>query len=109
MGLTAGQLKKSGFEAVCHSVFTVSVPTEPNKDSARIELTLKVVESRPSPVGYEQFSLLFQGPPQPVLPQSIYRFAHERVGEVDLFMVPIDRNAQGIQYEVCVSRSVEGG
>lgn len=35
------------------------------------------------------FSLLFHGPLQPVLPQGIHRLEHERLGALDLFIVPI--------------------
>lgn len=35
------------------------------------------------------FSVVFHGPPGPVLPQGIYRFEHERLGVMDLFIVPV--------------------
>lgn len=45
------------------------------------------------------FSLVFLGPPQTILPQRIYRIAHATLGEFDLFLVPIGRDASGVQYE----------
>lgn len=45
------------------------------------------------------FSLVFLGPPTPILPQQIYRLSHETIGTFDLFLVPIGRAAGGIRYE----------
>ena len=33
--------------------------------------------------------LVFQGGPNPPLPQRIYRVEHEKLGELDVFLVPI--------------------
>ena len=41
------------------------------------------------PGGRAPFSLVFRGGPNPPLPQSIYRVEHEKLGELDLFVVPI--------------------
>jgi hypothetical protein len=45
------------------------------------------------------FSLLFLGRSQAVLPQSIYRFQHETLGELEIFIVPVGRTAEGVTYE----------
>jgi len=53
---------------------------------------------------FEGFSLLFNGPADLPLAQRTYRFAHERLGSFDLFIVPVsaDRNAR--QYEAVFNR-----
>ena len=104
MELTVEQLKKSGFEAACNSAFLVSVIEQP---TTTFPLMLTTLTSRPAPPGIEQFSMLFTGPPEPVLPQGTYRFVHDDLGELPLFMVPIGKNSERVQYEVCVSRSLE--
>lgn len=43
----------------------------------------------------QPFSLLFRGPAEPVLPQAIYRIEHPRLGELDLFLVPIGPEPDG--------------
>ena len=48
----------------------------------------------------EPFSLILSGPPAPFLPQGSYRVQHPRLGPLDLFLVPIARNASAAQYEV---------
>jgi hypothetical protein len=45
------------------------------------------------------FSLLFLGPADPVLPQRIYRLAHDTVGEIEIFIVPVGRDESGTTYE----------
>ena len=47
----------------------------------------------------EAFSLLFRGPIDPMLPQATYRLANDRVGEVDIFLVPVAQTAGGTDYE----------
>ena len=49
--------------------------------------------------GREQFSLHFLGPRDPVLPQMIYRLENPRMGVLEIFLVPIARDASGVTYE----------
>jgi hypothetical protein len=46
-----------------------------------------------------QFSLVFHGPAEPVLPQAIYGVDHEELGHLDLFLVPIGAAAGAMRYE----------
>lgn len=45
------------------------------------------------------FSVIFRGPPTPVLPQRIYRIENDSMGTFDLFIVPIGPDESGMQYE----------
>lgn len=47
----------------------------------------------------QPFSLYFRGPRQPVLPQQIYRLEHDRMGTMEVFLVPIGPDGQGMGYE----------
>lgn len=104
MELDIEQLKKSGFDAALNSTFLVSMPDQPESSQP---FTLTEVKSRPAPAGFEQYSLLFLGAIEPLLPQGTYIFAHANLGELSLFIVPIGKNREGVQYEVCISRSTE--
>jgi hypothetical protein len=53
----------------------------------------------PSTVRRRPFSLLFRGEPGLALPQRIYRLEHERLGAHDIFLVPIQPDAEGTQFE----------
>lgn len=50
-----------------------------------------------------QFSIVFRGPPEPVLPQSTYRIQHPKLGRRDLFIVPIGPDQMGMRYEAVFS------
>jgi hypothetical protein len=49
--------------------------------------------------GMERFSLIFRGPSDIFVPQNIYRLAHEQMGELDIFLVPIAPESDGFRYE----------
>ena len=49
--------------------------------------------------GMERFSVFFDGPGEIRLPQQTFRMHHERMGEFDLFLVPVSGDASGFRYE----------
>ncbi len=49
--------------------------------------------------GMERFSVFFAGPGDPFLPQKVYGLEHERMGEFELFLVPIAGDERGYRYE----------
>ncbi len=51
------------------------------------------------PGGRQPFSLLFRAPPDALFPQMIYRIEHDRMGALDLFLVPIGPDQHGMVYE----------
>lgn len=46
-----------------------------------------------------QFSLVFRGPQAPVLPQHTYQLTHADLGELELFLVALGPDAEGMLYE----------
>lgn len=68
-----------------------------------IDLTLVDVEARPSEAheeaGMERFSVFFLGSREFLLSQATYRLAHPRMGEFELFLVPISQDENGFRYE----------
>jgi hypothetical protein len=56
-------------------------------------LELQLVEATAQPYGRPgqraPFTLLFHGPPSPILPQAIYSFEHPSLGRLEVFIVPI--------------------
>jgi hypothetical protein len=52
----------------------------------------------------EQFSAVFRGALNFFLQQSIHHLEHERLGALDLFLVPIAREADGFRYEAVFNR-----
>jgi hypothetical protein len=47
----------------------------------------------------EPFSLVFRGPLEPVLPQRIYRLEHGGLGTLEIFLVPVGSDKDGMCYE----------
>lgn len=68
-----------------------------------LELELVEVKGRQiSPAeqqGWERFSLYFNGPADIYMPQQIYTLEHEHMGVFDIFLVPVERAANGLRYE----------
>jgi hypothetical protein len=70
---------------------------------AVLELTLAQVERMPEEWGNadrrEPFSVLFTGPPEHLLPQSIWPLDHEEIGRIELFLVPMEPKDGVARYE----------
>jgi hypothetical protein len=45
------------------------------------------------------FRLMFRGPGERALPQRIYRLRHDALGAMEIFIVPVGRDAGGVHYE----------
>jgi len=58
---------------------------------------------RPGPTGRLPFSLEFEGPAGAVMPQGAYCVAHDELGAVELFLVPVAADADGVRYEAVFS------
>ena len=91
------------FAACVTQTFTImdgpgeSVPAEP------VRLDLAEVGTRggfdPARQARQGFTLLFHGPLEPVLQQRIHRVSNESLGELELFLVPVGCEADGMRYE----------
>jgi hypothetical protein len=51
-----------------------------------------------------RFSACFRGPLEHFLPQSTYRLEHEGLGGVEIFIVPLRKDGEGIYYEAVFNR-----
>jgi len=81
------------FEPLVGSAFQISEP-------AAVELVLAEAASAGEwPGGREPFRLHFRGPREPLLPQSIYRLEHAELGALEIFVVPVGRDAESTTYE----------
>lgn len=76
-------------------------------DSQTAELELISVTDVGSSPRQAQFSLVFKGPLQGPAAQNIFTLEHEKLGALDLFLVPIARDKDGIRYEAVFNRMLE--
>ena len=68
------------------------------------ELRLKGVTAGASNPGYEVFSLVLRGPADRFLPQSIHKLDHDRLGSLEIFLVPVGQDQEGYEYEAVFNR-----
>lgn len=67
---------------------------------AALELVLESATAAGEwPGGRDPFSLIFVGPDEPLLPQAIYELRHESLGVLQIFVVPVARDAVGVRYQ----------
>lgn len=71
-----------------------------HRDDGELPFVLERVEPlRRRRDGREPFALLFRGPAHTPLPQQVHRFVHPELGELDIFVVPVEVTADGLGYE----------
>ncbi len=88
------KLHKESFDGLLHETFHVDVP-----GSAGLDLELVDVFEGFHTARQESFSVFFRGPASPLMGQGMYHLCGDRLGELDLFLVPIGRDPEGCQYE----------
>lgn len=96
------RLSKDDFARNLNTAFECSVAPDQCVSLQLIQLR----EGKSSP-HQEQFALLFQGPLELLLPQRMYPFRHEVLGEFELFIVPVGKDAQGFHYEAMFNRLLQ--
>jgi hypothetical protein len=81
--------------------FDVSAGEGPSVPMVLIEATESSEPGGQGPDGQQraQFSLVFRGPATQFLPQRTYAITHAALGELDLFLVPLGPDAEGMRYE----------
>lgn len=85
------------FEPLVGDAFAVAIDAA---GARSIEFVLASATSAGDwPGGRQPFSLVFRGPPEPLLPQAIYALQHAGVGALEIFVVPIARDAEGVSYQ----------
>jgi hypothetical protein len=95
----SSHLNSKSFAECLHTGFEVHLSPD-----QRVTCELIEVKERHDAPHLEQFSLLFRGPVTPVLSQRIHTLQHERLGQVELFLVPLGPDGQGMTYEVIFNR-----
>ena len=63
--------------------------------------------SKPAAPFQESFSLIFNGPKDRLLQQSIYLFEHDAAGRFDLFIVPVGQANGSFQYQAVFNRLIK--
>ena len=96
-------LSKDRFTQHLKSTFRISDESSPTVLDVQL---IEVCEGR-STERFEQFSVLFTGPKEPLLEQGTYRLEHAAMGSFDLFIVPISSDEGGTVYEAVFCRKLQ--
>ena len=96
---TTEDLSREALVANLNSKFLMAFP-----DAEPLELELINVVEHPSAPGQEQFSAIFRAPLNAPVAQGIYQLEHAQFGTFGIFLVPIGRDQQGVQYEAFFNR-----
>ena len=97
-------LHKESFAACLNAEFQVV-----ERDSAAFALRLSEVSDGLSTPRQEAFSVIFRGPLDRFIQQGTYQLRNEKLGELQLFLVPIARDNDGYQYEAVFNRLIQPG
>lgn len=93
------KLTKTALEACLHSGFRFEPKSSDPFDARLIEVTGLTKNKTGTADGRAPFSAVFCGPKGLHVPQGTYRFEHDRLGRVELFIVPIGPNDEGMCFE----------
>ena len=95
-------LKKSSFDPHLNSKFEVLTEAEGLVEVELVEVTEHKYENM------ETFSVLFKGPKEKFFDQKLYKVDHAKMGEIELFLVPVVNQKQdAFYYEAVFNRLKE--
>jgi hypothetical protein len=94
-----GRLEHAAFFGNLNSTFRLQVE---GSDWVDVEL-VEVSELNTTP-RQEIFSIVFRCRSSVIFPQRIYRLEHDKMGQFDLFLVPIRKDNQSVDYEAVFNR-----
>lgn len=88
------------FETRVGEQFVVSAEGVPAVAMELVEATEATEHGGTGPEGQQrlQFSLLFAGPFDPLLPQAVYAIDHDALGRLELFLVPAGPDDGAMRY-----------
>ena len=91
------ELRLEDFQACMNQPFLCDL------EETSLEVTLVEAVALPpkesEEVRREPFSLLFQGPEEPILAQQTVQLKNDQLGAVLIFLVPLGPKGDGMQYE----------
>jgi hypothetical protein len=93
--MTLDQMTDDTFRPLREQVFHVTASSGQRMDVSLIEVNSATHQG----AGRQQFSLIFRGPGDPVWPQGIYCVENDALGKLDIFLVPVARTSDHVDYE----------
>jgi len=95
-------LKKADFDKYLNDKFEIQTDSSGKVKAELVEVSGKNYENQ------ESFSVIFRCEKDKVFPQKIYKVKHAKMGEHEIFLVPITYGkADGMYYQAVFNRLIE--
>jgi len=95
--LNVADVTREAFEPYLEAAFQVSADAETSFEARLIEVS--PMGETVGPEGRRAFSVVLRGPENDSPEQGIYLVEHEELGSIELFLVPIGPDDEGMRYE----------
>lgn len=95
--MNIAEAKRETFEPYLETTFQASTGDDLAFEAQLIEVS--PMGETVGPNGRKAFSLVLRGPSNKAPEQGVYRIVHQELGTLDLFLVPIGPDDQGMKYE----------
>lgn len=90
---------------LCKADFDPHINTQFTFSEDNNLVSLELIETKDSSSeGVNGFSLLFKGPLEKLYPQKIYPLEHKEMCKLEIFIVPVSKNEEGIYYQAIFTR-----
>ena len=93
---------KEEFSGQVDSVFRARVGDE----GPAFDVRLVQFDEHVSNAVQENYSLLFRAPTDAPATQNVFRLEHKDLGQLDLFLVPVKKDENGLYYEAVFNRFI---
>jgi hypothetical protein len=93
--------------SLTHEAFAQNIKTNFHvsaDDTGRVDLELAEVSELKQVKTQEEFAVVFRGPLEHFMGQGMRSFDHEKLGQFELFIVPIRQDEKGYYYEAIFNR-----
>jgi hypothetical protein len=95
-------LEQAEFAKHLHTKFRIRI-----NESESVEAELADVSDLRLSERQERFAVVFRTSNETFLGQGTRDVEHDQMGEFTLFLVPVGRDEEGIEYEACFNRMVK--
>ena len=93
------KLTRQSFSDLLNSKFQLYISAD-----STVDIELVEVEQRRSTPRQEQFAVAFRAPASVPALQGVYRIKHDKLGEVELFLVPYKQEGEATYFEAFFNR-----
>ncbi len=93
------KLTSEDFSPHMNHKFRIHVEGSGSLEAELLEVTEHKESGKADEDDRTPFSLVFQCSHDQPLPQMIYKMEHEKMGALELFLVPIGQDEKGVRYE----------